>query len=70
MGPSRSSSLRIDGDSPVVPRPGRNRGAPNCSAAGELRDSPGALPLPLDKGKGRVNLIEYPRGSDYLKSFV
>ena len=70
MGPSRSSSLRIDGDSLVVPRPGRTRGAPNRSAAAELRDAPGALPPPLDKGKGRVNLIEYSGGSDYLKSAV
>ena len=70
MGPSRSSSLRIDDDSPVVPRSGRTKSAPNRSAAVELRDAPGALPLPLDKGKGRVNLIEYPGGSDYHKSAV
>ena len=70
MGLSRSSSLRINGDSPVVPRPRRTRGAPNRSAAVELRDAPVALPLPLDKGKGRVNLIEYPGGSYYLKSVV
>ena len=70
MGPGRSSSLRIDGDSPVVPSSWRTRGAPDRSTAVELRDALGALPLPLDKGKGRVNLIEYPRGSDYLKSAV
>ena len=70
MGPGRSSSLRIDGDSPVVPSSGRTRDAPDCSTAVELRDAPGALPLPLDKGKGRVNLVEYPGGFDYLKSAV
>ena len=70
MGPSRSSSLRIDGDSPIVPCSRRTKGVPNRSAAVELRDALGALPLPLDKGKGRVNLIEYPGGSDYLKSAV
>ena len=70
MGPSRSSSLLIDGNSSVVPRPGRTRGAPNRSAAVELRDAPEAISLPLDKGKGRINLIEYPEGSDYLKSAV
>ena len=58
MGPGRSSSLRIDGDSPAVPSFGRTRGASNRSATVELRDVPGALPAPLDKGKGRVNLIE------------
>ena len=30
----------------------------------------GALPLPLDKGKRRVSLIKYPRGSEYLKFAV
>ena len=30
----------------------------------------GRFPLPLDKGKGRVSLIEYPGGSDYLKFAV
>ena len=51
--------------------PGRVSGSgPVISAPVELRDAPGALPLPLDKGKGRVNLIEYPWGSDYLKSAV
>ena len=60
MGLGRSSSLRIDGDSPAVPSSGRTRGAPDRSAMVELRDAPGALPAPLDKGKGRKNLIEYP----------
>ena len=70
MGPGRSSSLNIDGDSPAVPSSGRTRGAPDRSATIELRDAPRALPTPLDKGKGRVNLIECPGGSDYLKSTV
>ena len=26
--------------------------------------------LPLDKGKGKVNLIKYPGGSEYLRSAV
>ena len=36
----------------------------------ELRNAPGAPHFPLDKGKGRVNLIKYPGGSEYLKSAV
>ena len=36
----------------------------------ELRDAPGAPPFPLDKGKGKVNLIKYPGGSKYLKSAI
>ena len=31
---------------------------------------PGRPLFPLDKGKGRVDLIKYPRGSEYLKSTV
>ena len=34
------------------------------------REAPGVPPLPLDKGKGRINLIEFLGGSDYLKSVV
>ena len=70
MGPGRSPSLRIGGDSSVVASSGRTRGSPDRSAAVELRNAPGALPLPLDKGKGRVSLIEYPGGFDYLKFAV
>ena len=63
-------SLRIGGDSSVVTSSGRTRGNPDRSAAVELRNALGALPIPLDKGKGRVSLIEYPGGSDYLKFAV
>ena len=70
MGPSRSSFLRIGGDSSAIASSGRTRGTSDRSIAVELRNAPGALPLPLDKGKGRINLIKYPGGSEYLKSDV
>ena len=70
MGLGRSSSLRIRGDPSTVADSGRTRGTSDRSAAVELRNVPEALPLPLDKGKGRINLIEYPEGSEYLKSAV
>ena len=70
MGPGRSSSLRIGGDPSAVASSGRTKGASDRSATVELQNAHGALPLPLDKGKGKVNLIEYPGGSDYLKSTV
>ena len=70
MGPGRSSSLRIGGDSSTVASSRRTRGAFDRSAAVELRNAPGVLPLPLDKGKGRVNLIKYHGGSEYLKYAV
>ena len=62
MGPSRSSSLRIGDDSSPVVGSGRVRDAPGRSAAFEPRNAPGAPPLPLDKGKGKINLIKYPGG--------
>ena len=70
MGPGRSSSLRIDGDSLVVMSSGWTRGSSDRSAVVERQTAPGAPPLPLDKGKGKIDLIKYPRGSDYLKSAV
>ena len=70
MGPGLSSSLRIGGNSSAIASSGRTRGASDRSAAVELRNAPGALPLPLNKGKGRVNLIKYPGGSEYLKFVV
>ena len=65
MGLSRSSSLRIGGDSSAVASFGPTGGASDRSAGVELRDA-----LPLDKGKGKVDLIKYPGGSEYLKSTV
>ena len=70
MGPGRSFSLRIGGDSSAVACFGRTMDTSDCSAAVELRNAPGALPLLLDKGEGRINLIKYPGGSKYLKSAV
>ena len=66
----RSSSLRIGCDSSAVAGSGLTRGASDRSVVVEHRDAPEAPPLPLDKGKGRVNLIKYPGGSEYLKSVV
>ena len=70
MGPGCSSSLRIGGDPSAVASSAWTRGASDCSAADERQNAPGAPPLPLDKGKGRVNLIKYPGGLEYLKSAV
>ena len=70
MGPGRSSSLRIGGDSSAVAGSGRTGGASDRLAGVELRDAPGAPSFPLDKGKGRVDLIKYHEGSEYLKSTV
>ena len=70
MGLGRSSSLRIGGDSSAVTSSGLSRSASDRSAAVELRNAPEALLLPLEKGKRRIDLIEYPGGTKYLKSTV
>ena len=70
MGPGLSSSLRIGGGTSTIVSSGRTGGASDRSAGVELRDAPGAPPFPLDKGKGKLNLIKYPGGSEYLKSAV
>ena len=70
MGPGRSSSLRIRGDSSTVASSGRTGGASDRSTGVELEIPPGAPPFPLDKGKGKVYLIKYPGGSEYLKFVV
>ena len=70
MGPGRSFSLRIGGDSSSVAGSGRTSGISDCLTGVDPRDTPGVPPFPLDKGKGRVDQIKYPRGSEYLKSAV
>ena len=64
MGPGRSSSLRIGGDSSAVAGSGWTGGAFDRSAGVELRDVLGAPPLPLGKSNGRVDLIKYPGGQN------
>ena len=63
MGSGRSSSLLIGGDSPAIAGSGHTGSVSDRSAGVELRDVPAARPFPLDKGKGRVDLIKYPWGS-------
>ena len=70
MCPGRSSSLRIEGDSSIVPDSGRASGASDRLAVVALRDPPREPPLPSGKGKGRIDKIKYPVGSEYLKSAV
>ena len=70
MGPGRSSSLRIGGNSSVVAGSGRTGGVFDRSAGVDIQDAPGEPPFPLNKGKGRIDEIKYPEGSEYLKSAV
>ena len=70
MGPGRSSSLRIGGDSSVTSDLGRIGGASDRLAVVALRDPLGEPPLPSGKSKGRIGEIKYPVGLEYLKSAV
>ena len=70
MGPSRSSSLRIGDDSSVGASSEQARDVPVRSTAAGPQNAPEAPPLPLGKGKKKINLIKYPKGSDFLKSAV
>ena len=70
MGLGHFSSLRISDGSSAIANTRQIRGASDRPAMVVRRDALGVPPLPLDKGKGRINLIEYPEGSDYLKSAV
>ena len=62
--------MRIGDGSSAVDNIGRIRSSFDRSAVVVRRDAARAPPLPSDKGKGRINLIEYSGGSDYLKSAV
>ena len=70
MGPGRSSSLRIGGDSSAVVGSGQTGGAFDRSARVDLRDALGEAHFPLNKGKGRIDQIKYLGGSEYLRSAV
>ena len=67
MGPDRSSVLRIAGDSSEVSGSRQTGGESNRLAEVVRRVAPGELPSPLGKGKGKINEIRYPEGSEYLR---
>ena len=70
MGPDRSSVLRIGGDSSEVFGSRQTGGESNRLAEVVRRVAPGELPSPLGKGKGKINQIRYPEGSEYLRGAI
>ena len=70
MGPGRSSSLRIGGDSPAVSGSRWTGGESNRLVVVVLRDAPGEPPSPLGKGKDKIDEIKYHVGSKYLRSVM
>ena len=55
MGPGRSSSLRIGGDSSAVFGSRQTGGASDHLVGVDLWDAPREPPFPLNKGKGRID---------------
>ena len=67
MGPGHSSVLRIGSNSAEASSSGRTNGGNDSLTVVVHRAAPGEPPFPLDKGKGKINEIRYPRGSEYLR---
>ena len=67
---SPSLSLRIGNDPSADAGSERVRDVPVRSTAVGPQNAPEASPLPLGKGKKKINPIKYPKGSDFLKSAV
>ena len=70
MGPGRSSVLRIGSIPAEASSSGRTDGGNDSLTVGVRRATPGELPFPLDKGKGKINEIRYPSGSEYLRAAI
>ena len=70
MGPGRSSVLRIGSNPAEASSSGRNDGGNDSLAVVVQRAAPGEPPFPLDKGKGKINEIRYPSGSEYLRAAI
>ena len=67
MGPNRSSVLRIGSYLIEASSSSRIDGGNDNLAVVVHRAAPGEPHFPLDKGKGKINEIWYPTGSEYLR---
>ena len=70
IGPGRSSVLRIGSNPAEASSSERTGGESDSLAVVVHRVAPGEPPFPLDKGKGKINKIQYPRGSEYLRASI
>ena len=70
MGSNRSSSLRIYASPPADTNPDQAREVPSRLVVVNPPNAPAAPPPPLGKGKRKINLLKYPKGSDFLKVAV
>ena len=70
MGSSRSSSLCIYANPPTEAGSEQPRDAPIGLIVAGPPNAPVVPPPLLGKGKKKINLIRYPKGSDFLKTVV
>ena len=70
MSPGRSSVLRIRSNPAEAFSSGRTGGESDSLAVVVHRVAPGEPPFPLDKGKGKINEIRYPSGSEYMRAAI
>ena len=70
MGSSSSSSLRIYANPPTDAGSEQSRDAPIRLIVASPPNAPEAPPTLSGKGKRKINLIKYPKGSDFLKTAV
>ena len=61
MGLGRSSYLRIGGDPSAVSGSGRSGSDSDRLTGVAIRNTPGEPPIPLDKGKGELTILNTPR---------
>ena len=70
MGLGLSSVLRIGSNPIEASSSGRIDGGDGNLAVVVRRATPGDPLFPLDKGKGKINEIPYPNGSEYLRAAI
>ena len=70
MGPSLSSVLRIGSNPAEASSSGRTGGESDSLAVVVHWVAPEKPPFPLGKGKGKINEIRYPSGSEYLRAAI
>ena len=70
MGPNRSSSLRIYASPPADVDSDLAREVPSRLVIVNPPNAPAVPPPPMGKGKRKINMIKYPKGSDFLRTVV
>ena len=70
MGPGRSSILRIGSNPAEASSLGRTDEGNDSLTVVVHRAASGEPYFPLDKGKGKINEIRYPSGSEYLRAAI